>query len=150
MPFEIGNILNRSVFEGIFHIVNEYDQLMVAEAAAEKVRGDLLDPLRLITNEDFKTREDFPETTFFDHQIGKQQVVIGDDDLASGGLPAKRTEVAVFPVRTSGAMTLICRGGYCVPEEIVVTQPIEFRAVRQLGPLQPFLEALVVGPGLRL
>ena len=91
----------------------------------------------------FKTTRLLP-----DSQIGKQQVVICDDDPGSGGLPAERVEVAVFPVKTFGPMTLIRGGGYGVPKGIIVAQPIEFGAIREPGPLQPFLEAIAIGRGL--
>ena len=74
---------------------------MVAEAVTQVLRGDLLDPLSLVANEDVKSREDFSKTAFFNHQVGKQEVMICDDDSGSGRFSAEGIEEAVFPVKTS-------------------------------------------------
>jgi hypothetical protein len=87
----------------------EQRRLAPREIAAEELRRDLRHLVRLVEDHGFRPRQQLAEALVLHREVGKQQVVVDDDDVCGLGFAARSDHVAARVRRTGGAEAVLAR-----------------------------------------
>ncbi len=120
------------------NFIEQAFELAAAEAYAEELGGEIGNLVRFIENDRFRSGQEFDEALLLHGEIGKQQVMVDDDEIRLLGGTTRVDDMTFLVLGTFGAEAVLGRGGNQRPDGRV------FRNVGQLGaitgrrPIPPF------------
>ena len=122
-----------------FQVLCKLSQLICTEALAKIGGGNVFYAVGFIKNDNLKARNDFSKPSLLDHQISKKEVMVDNNDFGLGRSSSKGVQVTILRMKTLGTKTLFRRGGYGIPEQIVVSHPLQFGPIAKFSLSNPLL-----------
>ena len=135
----IGNLLRRDRALDVARVVVEP---VVADGAAEILRGDVLELVRFVHDRVARVRDDFAERVLPHRRVGAQQVMVDDDDVGFGGALAHFRDEALGELGAVGADAVLAGRCDLAPERQIFRQIFHLGAIARLGVAAPFVDAL--------
>ena len=127
--------------DGDFKIAQEIFDLEVGDGDAEVAGGNVFELVRFVEDDAGGGGQDSGVGSFFggefDREIGEEEMVVDDDDVALGGFAAHGGDEAALELRALAADAVLGAGVELAPERAGLGQGGEFGAVAGAGFLVP-------------
>ena len=131
-----------------FEVTGEFFEADIAEADAEVARGDVFELVRFVEDDDAGFGEDSGIRRGLglqlDGEIGEEEMVIDDDDIALGGAAAHLGDEAAIVVGAALAEAGVAARIEFGPELAGLGKLVELDSVSGLGGLLPFGDLLIL------
>jgi hypothetical protein len=122
------------------HVASQVDDLVIAQRLAEVLSGDIFNLMRFVKDHGCVFRQDGAEVLFLHRKVGKEEVVVDDDDVAFGGtLPHQREKAAVKLLALLSSAKVAARVELR-PDRAVFRQCPDLAAVAGFGGLLPIAD----------
>ena len=134
----------RTACRGTFSegVGGQLGQLARSQGDREELPGQLGNLMRLIEDEGMRAGQDFAETFLADGEVGKQQVVIDDDDVGFLRGAARLDHEAVVEERAIAAEAVFRGRSHPRPQRRILGQLGKFGAIATLRRLRPGMDRL--------
>ena len=127
------------------HIARQILHLAARNRYAEVLPGDVLHLVGFVENHGGIVGDDRAALVFLHREIGEEQMVIDDDQVAFAGLLVHARDEAALELRALLAAAQLAARVHLGPCRAVLRQALDLRAIARFGGLLPGLNDLKIG-----